>query len=163
MKRSIVGPAIAFVIVLGAVIGLQYLQHGARSGYAALDFTLPDLSGNPVKLSDLRGKIVFLNLWATWCPPCRAEMPSMQTLYERLRGPDFVMLAVAEDTNADDVAAFVKELGLTFPVLLDTDNKLPARFGVTGFPETFVIDREGNVIKHVIGPEEWRTGVRRVF
>jgi len=155
MKRSIVGPAIAFVIVLGAVIGLQYLQQGARTGYAALDFTLPDLSGNPIKLSDLRGKIVFLNLWATWCPPCRAEMPSMQTLYERLRGPDFVMLAVAEDTNADDVAAFVKELGLTFPVLLDTDNKLPARFGVTGFPETFVIDREGNVIKHVIGPEEW--------
>jgi peroxiredoxin len=65
------------------------------------------------------------------------------------------MLAVAEDTNADDFAAFVKELGLTFPVLLDTDNKLPARFGVTGFPETFVIDREGTVIKHVIGPEEW--------
>jgi peroxiredoxin len=155
MKRSIVGPAIAFVVVLGAVVGLQFLQHNPVSGYAALDFTLPDLSGTPVRLSDLRGKIVFLNLWATWCPPCRAEMPSMQTLYERLKGRDFVMLAIAEDTNAADVAGFVKDLGLTFPVLLDTDNTLPARFGVTGFPETFIIDREGQVIKHVIGPEEW--------
>ncbi len=108
MKRSIVGPAIAFVVVLGAVVGLQFLQHSPVSGYAALDFTLPDLSGTPVQLSDLRGKIVFLNLWATWCPPCRAEMPSMQTLYERLKGRDFVMLAVAEDTNAADVAGFVE-------------------------------------------------------
>jgi peroxiredoxin len=155
MKRSLVGPAIAFVIVLGAVIALQVVQHGPQTGYAAVDFTLPDLSGTAVRLSDLRGKIVFLNLWATWCPPCRAEMPSMQALYERLKGPDFAMVAVAEDTDAADVGAFVKELGLTFPVLLDTDNRLPARFGVTGYPETFIIDRDGQVIKHVIGPEEW--------
>jgi len=155
MTRSLVRPAIAFVIVLGAVVALQVLQRGPSTGYAAVDFTLPDLSGTPQQLSDLRGKIVFLNLWATWCPPCRAEMPSMQALYERLKGRDFAMIAVAEDTNPDDVAAFVKELGLTFPVLLDTGNRLPARFGVTGYPETFVIDRDGQVIKHVIGPEEW--------
>lgn len=155
MTRSLVGPAIAFAVVLGAVVALQVLQRGPRTGYAAVDFTLPDLSGQPLRLADLRGKVVFLNLWATWCPPCRAEMPSMQALYERLRGRDFAMIAVAEDTNADDVAAFVKELGLTFPILLDTENRLPARFGVTGYPETFVIDRDGRVIKHVIGPEEW--------
>lgn len=155
MKRSLVGPAIAFVIVLGAVIALQVMQRGPATGYAAVDFTLPDLSGTPVQLSDLRGKVVFLNLWATWCPPCRAEMPSMQALYDRLKGRDFAMVAVAEDTDAADVSAFVKELGLTFPVLLDSDNHLPARFGVTGYPETFVIDRDGQVIKHVIGPEEW--------
>jgi peroxiredoxin len=65
------------------------------------------------------------------------------------------MLAVAEDTNPADVAAFVQELGVTFPVLLDTDNRLPGRYGVTGFPETFIIDRDGQVIKHVIGPEDW--------
>ncbi|MBX3028035.1 TlpA family protein disulfide reductase [bacterium] len=155
MKRSLLGPALAFVIVLGAVIALQILRRGPATGYAAVDFTLPDLSGTPVRLSDLRGRIVFLNLWATWCPPCRAEMPSMQALYDRLKGPDFAMIAVAEDTNAADVAAFVAELGLTFPVLLDRDNRLPGRFGVTGYPETFVIDRDGRVIKHVIGPEEW--------
>jgi peroxiredoxin len=155
MKRSLIGPAIAFSIVLGAVIALQVLQRGPATGYAAVDFTLPDLAGTPVRLSDLRGKIVFVNLWATWCPPCRAEMPSMQALYDRLKGRDFAMLAIAEDTNPADVTAFVQELGLTFPILLDTDNRLPGRLGVTGYPETFVIDRDGRVIKHVIGPEEW--------
>jgi peroxiredoxin len=157
MKRSLVGPGIAFVLVLGAVLGLQLLQRGPSSGYAAADFTLPDLSGAQVRLSDLRGRIVFLNLWATWCPPCRAEMPGMEALYQRLKGRDFVMLAVAEDTNPADITAFVQELGISFPVLLDTDNRLPARFGVTGFPETFIIDRDGQVIKHVIGPEEWNS------
>jgi peroxiredoxin len=155
MKRSLLGPAVAFVVVLGAVIALQILQRGPSTGYAAVDFTLPDLAGNPVTLGDLRGKIVFLNLWATWCAPCRAEMPSMQRLYDRFKGREFAMLAVSEDTDADDVAAFVKELNLTFPILLDSSNRLPARFGVTGYPETFVIDRDGRVIKHVIGPEDW--------
>lgn len=155
MKRSLLGPAVAFVVVLGAVLALQVLQRGPSSGYAAADFALRDLSGAEVRLADLRGKIVFLNLWATWCPPCRAEMPSMEKLYQRLRGPDFAMLAVAEDTNPADVKAFVAEVGVTFPVLLDSDNRLPARYGVTGYPETFVIDRDGQVIKHVIGPEEW--------
>lgn len=155
MKRSLVGPAIAFVVVLGAVIALQILQRGPSTGYAAVDFTLPDLSGTPVTLSDLRGKIVFLNLWATWCAPCRAEMPSMQALYERFKGRDFTMIAVSEDTNAEDVAAFAKELKLTFPILLDTSNRLPGRFGVTGYPETFIIDRDGRVIEHFVGPENW--------
>lgn len=155
MRRSLLGPAIAFVAVLGAVLALQFLQRAPSSGYAAADFALRDLSGAEVRLADLRGKIVFLNLWATWCPPCRAEMPSMEALYQRLKGRDFAMLAVAEDTNPADVAAFVKELGVTLPVLLDTDNRLPARYGVTGYPETFVIDRDGQVIKHVIGPEQW--------
>jgi peroxiredoxin len=155
MNRSLLGPAIAVVVVLGAVLGLQLLQRGPGSGYAAADFTLPDLAGTRVRLGDLRGNVVFLNLWATWCPPCRAEMPSMEALYQRFKGRDFAMLAVAEDTNPADVAAFVQELGVTFPVLLDTDNRLPARYGVTGYPETFIIDRDGQVVRHVIGPEEW--------
>jgi peroxiredoxin len=157
MKRSFLAPAIAFVTVLGAVIGLQVLQRGPSSGYAAGEFALPDLNGTEVRLADLRGKIVFLNLWATWCPPCRAEMPSMEALYQRFRHRDFAMLAVAEDTDAAPVAAFVRELGLTFPILLDTDNRLPGRYGVTGYPETFVIDRNGQVIKHVVGPAEWNS------
>ncbi|MEO8603745.1 MAG: TlpA disulfide reductase family protein [bacterium] len=156
MKRSALGPAIAVIAVLAAVVGIQHLQRGGGDGYSAVDFTLPDLAGTPVRLSDLRGKIVFLNLWATWCPPCRAEMPSMQALYQRLQGREFAMLAVSEDSDgAKSVAPFVQDLGLTFPVLLDADNHLPARYGVTGYPETFIIDRTGNVVKHVIGPEAW--------
>ncbi len=156
MKRSALGPAIAVVALLAAVFGVQHLQRGGPSAYAAADFTLPDLQGTPVQLSALRGKIVFLNLWATWCPPCRAEMPSMEALYQRFRGRDFAMLAVAEDSDgAKSVAPFVKDLALTFPVLLDADNHLPGRYGVTGYPETFIIDRAGNVAKHFIGPEDW--------
>ena len=99
MRRSALGPALAVIAVLGAVLAVQRLQQGAHGGYAAADFTLPDLSGTAVRLADLRGKIVFLNLWATWCPPCRAEMPSMEALYQRLKGRDFAMLAVSEDSD----------------------------------------------------------------
>ncbi len=155
MRRSYIGPAIVVALIVAAMLGLQWLQSAPASRYAAPDFTLPDLHGAPVRLNDLRGKVVFLNLWATWCPPCRAEMPSMEALYRRFRDRDFAMLAVSEDIDAAVVASFVRELGLTFPVLLDTESRLPGRYGVTGFPETFIIDRDGQVIRHVVGPEDW--------
>jgi len=149
-------PVVLVLVALGAVAGLQYLQRNARSGYAAADFTLPDLSGKSHRLSDFRGKVVFLNLWATWCPPCRMEMPSMEALYQKFRERDFVMLAVAEDEGgAAAVGPFVRELGLTFPVLLDPDATLAPRYGATGYPETFIIDRNGQVVNHTIGPAEW--------
>ncbi|MGD9763873.1 MAG: TlpA disulfide reductase family protein [Candidatus Binatia bacterium] len=155
MRRFLLGPLIVAAVV-AAVLGLQRLQSGRPSGYVAPDFTLPDLSGAPVRLADFRGRIVFLNLWATWCPPCRAEMPSMEALYRRYRGSDFAMLAVSEDAEgAAVVSPFVRDLELTFPILLDTENRLPGRYGVTGFPETFVIGRDGQVLRHVIGPAEW--------
>jgi peroxiredoxin len=155
MTRSL-APIALLIAALGAVAGLQYLQRSPRTGYEAADFTLPDLHGTPHRLSEFRGKVVFLNLWATWCPPCRMEMPSMQALYQRLRDRDFVVLAVAEDEGgAAAVGPFVRDLGLTFPVLIDPDATVSPRFGATGYPETFIIDREGRVINHTIGPEDW--------
>jgi peroxiredoxin len=155
MSRSL-GPIALLVIVLGAVAGLQYMQRAPRTGYAAPDFTLPDLQGNSYRLSDFRGRVVFLNLWATWCPPCRMEMPSMEALYKRLGQRDFVMLAVAEDEGgAAAVRPFVREVGLTFPVLIDAGGTLSPRYGATGYPETFIIDRNGQVVNHTIGPAEW--------
>ena len=155
MSRSL-APIALLLVVLSAVAGLQYMQHGARTGYAAPDFTLPDLEGKLFRLSDFRGRVVFLNLWATWCPPCRMEMPSMEALYRRLQGRDFVMLAVAEDEGgAAAVRPFVRDAGITFPVLLDPSGTLSPRFGATGYPETFIIDRNGQVVNHTIGPAEW--------
>lgn len=155
MRRSL-APIALLVAVLGAVAGLQYLQRAPRTGYDAPDFTLPDLQGKPHRLSDFRGRVVFLNLWATWCPPCRLEMPSMEALYRRLRHRDLVMLAVAEDAGgAAAVAPFVREVGLTFPVLLDPEATLSPRYGATGYPETFIIDRDGRVVNHTIGPQDW--------
>lgn len=155
MKRFFF-PVALLAAALATVAGLQHIQGGPRTGYEAPDFSLPDLEGNIHRLSDYRGKVVFLNLWTTWCPPCRMEMPAMEKLHRRLRGRDFVMLAVSADEGGEDaVAPFVAELGLTFPVLLDPGGRLSPRYGVTGYPETFIIDRAGQVVNHTIGPAEW--------
>ncbi|MFQ5667384.1 MAG: TlpA disulfide reductase family protein [Candidatus Binatia bacterium] len=144
------------LIALGGAFYYQQLQAGARAGFPAPDFTLTDLDGRPHRLADFRGKVVFLNVWATWCPPCRMEMPSMERLYQRLQREDFVMLAVSEDEGGYGVVRpFVEQLGLTFPVLMDPDGIVPQRYGVTGYPETFIIDRGGQVVQHTIGPADW--------
>jgi peroxiredoxin len=144
------------VVTLGAALYFQQLQAGGRAGFPAPDFTLTDLQGQTHRLSDFKGKIVFLNIWATWCPPCRMEMPSMEHLYRRLKGRDFIMVAVSEDEEGKAaVQSFVDQMGITFPVLVDPDGIVPGRYGVTGYPETFVIDRQGRVIQHTIGPEDW--------
>lgn len=164
MKRW-VGPIGFLLIALGAAFYYQQQQAAGRAGFPAPDFVLRDLGGQSHRLSNLRGKVVFLNVWATWCPPCRMEMPSMERLYRRLRGRDFAMLAVSEDEAGHAaVRPFVEEMGLTFPVLLDQDGVVPQRYGVTGYPETFIIDRDGKVIQHTIGPEDWdRDQVHQFF
>jgi peroxiredoxin len=132
------------------------IDYGAKVGVVAPDFLLSTLRGNSVKLSDYRGKVVFLNIWATWCPPCREEMPSMEALYRRLKGREFEMLAVSIDRKGEEVVRpFVIKYGLTFPVLLDPENKTYMLYGLTGVPETFIIDRNGVVIYKVIGAQDW--------
>jgi cytochrome c biogenesis protein CcmG, thiol:disulfide interchange protein DsbE len=139
---------------LAAVIGLAALQR--RSPSLAPDFAVPDLSGQAVRLSGLRGKVVLLNLWTTWCPPCREEMPSMEKLYQRLRDRGFVLLAVSQDEGGKEaVEPFVRDLGLTFPVLVDPEHQVGDRYQVWGYPESFIIDREGRVVERVIGPRDW--------
>lgn len=124
-------------------------------GLKAPDFTLPMLDGKEVKLSDYAGKIVFLNIWATWCAPCKEEMPSMQKLYELMRGKDFVMLAISIDEKKETVEAFMKENNLTLPVALDQQQKVSPQYRITGVPETFLIDKNGMVMHHLIGPGNW--------
>jgi peroxiredoxin len=155
MNRSAL-PVISLLLVLGAVLLLQQGQREPTAHFAAPDFVLPDIEGRVHQLTDLRGNVVLLNVWATWCPPCRLEMPSMERLHRRLENRPFVMLAVNEDgEDGDGVAPFVKSLGLTFPVLLDHQGRLPPRYGVTGYPETFIINQAGDVIRHIIGPVDW--------
>jgi peroxiredoxin len=122
----------------------------------APDFWLSNLAGDYVKLSDYRGKVVFLNVWATWCPPCREEMPSMESLYRKLKGRNFEMLGVSIDRDGEKVVRpFAVKYGLTFPVLLDPDNKTYRLYGLTGVPETFIVDKSGVVIHKIIGPQNW--------
>ena len=128
-------------------------------GQMAPDFTLKNLQGEPVKLSDYKGKVVFLNFWATWCDPYKEEMPAMQRLRQKLDGKPFEILAVSLDKNpVQAVPAFEKKTGLTlnFPVLQDSDQSLAKNsYHTTGVPESFLIDGEGKVVKHVIGSFEW--------
>ncbi len=129
---------------------------GVRVGSQAPDLTLRTLDGQTVKLSDYRGKVVMLNFWATWCPPCRAEMPSMERLYKLMAGEDFVMLALnVEENGGQTVKAFLKSSPHTFPVLLDEDAKAQNTYRVFRFPETFIISREGVIMNHILGAREW--------
>lgn len=145
------------VLIVAAALGLAALiVYRGKVAWVAPDFVVEDLDGNAVRLSNFRGKVVFLNVWTTWCEPCRAEMPSMEALYRRMPEEGFAMLAVSADADGREVVEpFVRDLGLTMPVLLDVDGQVPGRYGVTGYPETFIIDRNGTVVSHEIGPRDW--------
>jgi peroxiredoxin len=129
---------------------------GPKVGEVAPDFMLPKLGGGAVSLADYRGKTVFLNFWATWCPPCVAEVPSMEKLYRKLKGPEFEILAVSVDGEGEKtIPPFLAKHSLTFPVLLDPDKKIYGRYGLTGIPETFIIDKNGAIDLKIIGAQDW--------
>ena len=142
--------------LLGLVAAAGLVGLGRRTPVSAPDFAVTDLRGQAVRLSALHGKVVLVNLWTTWCAPCRQEMPSMERLYKRLTGRGFQLLAVSQDEEGKRaVEPFVRELNLTFPVLIDPEHQVGERYAVTGYPETFLIDRNGRVVEHVIGPRDW--------
>jgi peroxiredoxin len=126
-----------------------------KSLAAPSNFTLPLLTGESVSLSGLRGKVVFLNFWATWCPPCRAEMPDMETVHQRLTGKGLEILAVDSGEKSATVAAFIKRSGFTFPVALDADGRVGAAYGVSAIPTTYLIDRQGRIVSRVVGAFPW--------
>jgi peroxiredoxin len=114
-----------------------------------IDFTLTGLDGKQYSLSALRGKVVLLNFWATWCPPCRKEMPDMEKLYQRLQAKGFVVLAIS-DEERDTVAGFEEKQKYTFPILLDPDRKVNTAFNVEGIPKSFLFDRDGKLVAQAI-------------
>ena len=121
------------------------------------DFTLQLLSGTNATLSSYRGKVVILNFWATWCPPCRAEMPSMETLYQRYKDQGLEMLAVNLGENTSTVQQFIQRNGYTFPVLLDRERKSGSLYGIEAIPTTFILDRQGKIIGRIVGSIHWDT------
>jgi thiol-disulfide isomerase/thioredoxin len=173
MKNFAVGLCLFMAALLAAPLGAQTLDKTIapelraalsraripvlRAKSPAPDFTATRLDGSPVRLGALKGKVVFLNFWATWCPPCREEMPSMEALYQRFRGRDLEFLAVDIQEDKDKVAAFMKEYGLSFPAALDNTGRISGEYGIRGIPATFIIDREGNVIASVVGGRDWNT------
>lgn len=127
-------------------------------GSLAPDFSFPDLDGNMVMLSNLRGRVVFINIWATWCPTCVWEMPHMEYLYRQFKDQNFVMLAVSIDILGKDVVApFMEKHRLTFPALLDPMGTIKRLYRATGVPETFIVDKRGILAHKEIGARDWTT------
>jgi len=127
----------------------------------APDFTLPDPGGRKVSLEKFRGKVVFLNFWATWCESCREEMPSMERLYQEFKGRGLEIVAVNVKDKRPAALAFVKELKLNYPVLMDPEGEVGLLYGAFGLPVTYLIDRQGIVLARLWGPADWHSPAAR--
>ena len=127
----------------------------AEVGKPAPDFTLVDTKNKLWKLADLKGQVVFVNFWATWCPPCREEMPSMQRLYSSMPADKFKMLAILTNYRPEIAEKMAAKMGCTFPILVDPESMTAQAYGLTGVPETYIIDKQGVVREKFIGALEW--------
>jgi thiol-disulfide isomerase/thioredoxin len=167
---------IAMTAVFGVALAiklrpqLNLLEIGAKApAFAATDLR----TRKPATLDDYRGKVVLVNIWATWCPPCRAEMPSMERLHRQLAGTDFRIAAVSIDGDAfypdkeratpAQVLEFADRLGLTFDILHDPSGAIRRAYDIYGVPESFVVDRNGVIIKRVIGAADWEAPVNQAL
>lgn len=121
----------------------------------AATLALPALTGGTTDLKQMRGKVVLVNYWATWCPPCRKELPSMNRLSERLAGKPFVILGVNAGDSAEDIRAFLEKVPVNFPIVLDEDGKSLKPWQVFAFPTSYVVDKQGRVRMGLFGSMEW--------
>ena len=141
--------AVSLLIVLSGLLGMA--ARPPLVGSPAPEIVLKDLQGRDVKLSDLRGKVVLVNFWATWCKPCKEEMPAMQASYDKLRDKGFVVLAVNELEDTARVAEHIRTHGHTFEVVMDHNNQVANMYGVVGLPASFLVDPQGIVRERIAG------------
>lgn len=151
MNRTVVGLSLLVLLGCGAGCGSSQKRTFVRVGQLAPDFALPDMEGNVVKLSDNRGEVVFLRFWADWCTNCKIEMPLIQKKYLKLKDDGFRVLAINVKQSKEVAAKFVRELGLTYTILLDQKGTVYPEYGVIGLPTTFLIDREGVIREKILG------------
>ena len=147
--------AVLFTALLACVSISCKGNPGAQLGAPVPGFTLPDLEGRMHALDELRGKVVVLNYWATWCPPCIEEMPSLEKLHEALASKGLAIVAVSVDERFSDIEKFVDEWNLTFTVLHDNGMKVSRSYQTFKYPETYIIDRSGRLKSKVVGARDW--------
>jgi peroxiredoxin len=159
-RRLAIGLAVAVAaLVFAALLLSEPEADPIRPGQPAPGFELPLLDGGSVSLVSLRGRVVLLNFWATWCAPCEAEMPAMQRLHAALAGKDFALVAVSLDTGRDEVEKFRQRLGLTFPIALDPAKDVSTAYQTYRYPESYLIDRDGKILSRYVGPRDWDSAV----
>jgi peroxiredoxin len=149
--------AIAIAAMAGAVVLLgEGGPAPVRRGDPAPAFELPRLGGEGLlALDELRGQVVLVNFWATWCKPCEDEMPAMERLYQAMRPRGFELVAISVDEQPELVGPFARRMGLSFPILLDEDQTTSRAYQTMGYPESFLVDRNGTIIERYIGPKPW--------
>ncbi|WP_243291817.1 TlpA disulfide reductase family protein [Bacillus sp. FJAT-47783] len=165
MKRII---AIIVLVVLASVAIWQTLAHnetkeGLEKGALAPDFEVQTLEGEIAHLSDFRGKKVILNFWATWCPPCKEEMPEMQKFHEKF-GDQVAVIGVnftVSEKSEENVRTFVEENEYTFPILLDQKNKANSGYEVLSYPTSYFLDEEGRIIDKIVGPMTYKVMIEK--
>ncbi|MDD4875718.1 MAG: redoxin domain-containing protein [Dehalococcoidales bacterium] len=145
--------AITLILVLALVMSGCNLNQsqGIEKGDIAPDFQLQNLEGQTISLSNLRGNPILINFWATWCPPCRSEMPHIQDIYEEWSDTELVLLVINIGENSSKVEDFMQSNDLSFPILLDTRQNVAQSYNITGIPTTFFIDKDGIIQDKVIG------------
>lgn len=171
VTRIILLLAVALVVAPGVAVPaedpaaqLELIRPGRAQ--LAKAFEVPTLEGGKLALADFRGRVVLLNFWATWCGPCKEEMPAMERLHRKFRQQGLVVLAVSNDSEGSTrtVARFVKESGLTFPIGLDPKLRVASLYGVRVLPASLIIDRKGIITHIALGPREWdRPAASRLF
>lgn len=168
-RRAGRGPYLLAVLVAVGVVAAAWIARDrvrpVVSGYPAPDFEVVDADGGAVTLATFRGKVLLLNVWATWCAPCREEMPSMQRLYDSFSPDEFEIAAISIDAlpgttdqagnPGGDPLAFARDLDLTFPILLDPSGRIQRVYRTTGVPESFLISADGVIYKKVAGATAW--------
>jgi peroxiredoxin len=165
MRRRDVRQLTAFVVTVGvlligrAAVATEHLFEAMGmakvAGKAAPDFTLPSIDGQQVSLQQYRGKVVFLNFWATWCIPCREEMPGLEQLHQKYQSEGLVVLAIDLKESAEQVKTFFQKHGLSFPSLLDQQGSVFRDYLVAGMPTTYLIGRDGKLFARGIGGRDW--------
>jgi len=165
---SVVGAVIA-IMAIGLLAASHYMKDElfpVTIGSTAPDFRAKVLGENRYKsLADYKGQVVLLNVWATWCPPCQAEMPSLQRLYQAYgdKGLKLVAVSIDDYVSEDSIRAFAKNFGITFEILHDSTHAIERLYQTTGYPESFVIGREGTIRKKWIGPDDWSSQGNRAL
>ena len=148
--------ALLLLVLVGCNRSSQEAPPQAKAiGKPAPDFLLQDSKGKTWHLSELKGKVVFVNFWATWCAPCRAEIPSMQELQQSLPAQDFQMLAILSNDQPAMAEQLAAGIGFTAPILLDPENRAARAYEITGVPETYIVDKQGILREMVVGGMHW--------
>lgn len=140
-------------------------QKTTAVGLIAPDFEITDsLNGSKISSSELKGKVLFINFWASWCQPCREEMPSIEALFKEMQSNDnFRMITIVNNDSIENALEYMKKNGYTFPVYSDPDGITSKNFGITGVPETYIINKNGILTKRVLGAAEWNSSDAKLF